>query len=565
MLMGVGIIDVDMTIKIQKMKAKILLLFLVFNFLSVVVIAQKEGSITNKIGFKFKMQDARHKFLTEGNVRLALNLYRELLVDYTNNAMVNYRIGECHYRLKNYELAVEYFQNAKNLNNEVDDELNYRLAEAYHRNNQLDKAIEAYNTFNASASKKQKKYYNITKRISQIDYAKKMITSPVKAKITNLGMNINSRGGDYAPSISADGRTMIFTSRRADTKGGGVDEGGDYKYFEDIYISDWDTVDNMWNKARPIEGKLNTDGHDASLSISPDGNQIFIYRNDGEAYIGDIFVSKKRLSSGTWGNPKPLGKPINTSYFESSASLSADGNKLYFVSEKEGKKYGAQGRGDIYVSEKISRTMWGEPKNLGPIINTPSDEISVFIHPDGKTLFFSSKGHLSIGGLDVFMSKLQDDGTWGKPENLGYPINTIGDDVHFVLSTDGKTAHYSSVKDGGLGERDIYKIDLSEYPILSDGVAISLSILKGVVISGEDKVAADITFKDATGNVVAKTSCDDNGNYFITLAGGNNYTATVSAEGYTTKTVDINLPLGKDGKTLIQEEVVELLKIANPE
>jgi len=546
------------------MKKNILLLILAFNFLSVAVIAQKEkDKKTGKIGYKFKMQDARHKFLTDGNVRASLNIYRELLKEYTNDAMVNYRIGECYYSLKSYELSVEYFQNAKRINNEVDDELYFNLGQAYHMNNQLDKSLEAYNTFNSTASNKDKKYYQIAKRLAQIDYAKKMVATPVKVNIENLGKNINSRGGDYAPSISADGRTMIFTSRRADTKGGEVDKGGDFKYFEDIYISDWDTTDNAWTRARPIEGKLNTEGHDASLSISPDGKQIFIYRNDGEVYIGDIFVSKKRATSGTWGNPKPLEKPINTSYFESSACLSADGNKLYFVSEKEGKKYGAQGRGDIYVAEKISRTVWGEPKNLGPVINTPGDEISVFIHPDGKTLFFSSKGHLSIGGLDIFMSKMQEDGTWGKPENLGYPINTIGDDVHFVLSTDGKTAHYSSVKEDGLGERDIYKIDLTEYPILSDGVAINLSILKGKVSSGEDKVIADIEFKNADGSVAGKTSCDENGSYFITLAGGNKYTATLTAEGYVTKTLDINLPLGK-GETFIQEEAFNLEKALVP-
>jgi len=487
------------------------------------------------------------------------------LVDYTNDATVNYRIAECHYSLKNYELAVEYFQNAKRLDPKVDDELYFNLAQAYHRNNQLDESLEAYNTFNASASKSDRKYYKVTERISQIDYAKKMIASPVKVKIENLGKNINSRGGDYSPSISADGKTMIFTSRRSDTKGGEVDKASDFKYFEDIYISDWDTIDNTWSKARPIEGKLNTEGHDASLSISPDGSRIYIYRNDGEVYIGDIFVSKKRASSGTWGNPKPLEKPINTSYFESSACLSADGNKLYFVSEKEGKKYGAQGRGDIYVAEKISRTMWGEPKNLGPIVNTEGDENLVFIHPDGKTLFFSSNGHLSIGGYDVYMSNLQEDGTWGKPENLGYPINTIGDDVHFTLSLDGKTAHYSSIRKDGLGERDIYKIDMTEYPVLSEGVSINLSILKGTVMSGDDKVAADVSFKDESGKEVAKTSCDDSGNYFITLSGGNKYKVAVTAEGYTPKTVEVILPLGNDGKTLIQEESFDLEKIVVPE
>ena len=536
------------------MRNKILLLLVVFGCMSAVVFGQDDKK-TGKIGYKFKMQEARHLFLTEGNVREALNIYRELLKDYTNDAMVNYRIGECHYSLNNFELAVEYFQNARKLNDKVDDDLYFSLGQAYNRNGQLDEALEAYNIYNSRASKGDRKLHNISKRIAQVDYAKKMMANPVNVKIENLGKNINSRGGDYAPSISADGKTLIFTSRRADTKGGGVDTKGDFKYFEDIYISQWDSVENTWGKATPIEGKLNTEGHDASLSISPDGNSIYIYRNDGEVYIGDIFVSKKRLSSGTWGTPKPLDKPINSSYFESSACLSADGNKLYFVSEKEGKKYGAQGRGDIYVSEKISNTVWGEPKNLGPVINTPEDEISVFIHPDGKTLFFSSKGHLSIGGLDIFMSKLQDDGTWSTPENLGYPINTIDDDVHFILSTDGKTAHYSAVKPDGFGERDIYKIDMSNYPILNEGVAINLSILKGIISSGDDKLVAQIEFIDSSGAVVGKTTSDESGSYFITLTGGKKYTLKVSAKGYQTKEVQVDLPLGKNETISVVESV----------
>lgn len=542
------------------MKKNILLLFLACSLISATGFAQDVDKKTGKVGYKFKMQEARHLFLTEHNVREALNIYRELLKDYTNDAMVNYRIGECHYELQSYELAVEYFQNARKLNEQVDDELYFSLGQAYHRNNQLDKSLEAYNTYNSTASKGAKKSHNIANRITQVDYAKKMIASPVNVKIENLGENINSRGGDYAPSISADGKTMIFTSRRSNTMGGGIDKAGDFKYFEDIYISIWDSVDNTWSKAHPIEGKLNTEGHDASLSISPDGSQIYIYRNDGLVYIGDIFVSKKRETSDTWGLPKALDKPINTSYFESSACLSADGNKLFFVSEREGKKNGAQGQGDIYVVEKISKTQWGEPKNLGSVINTPYDEISVFIHPDGKTLFFSSNGHLSIGGLDIFMSKLQDDGTWSKPENLGYPINTIDDDVHFVLSTDGKSAHYSAVKEGGMGERDIYRIDLSNYPILNEGVAINLSILKGKVTSGENKVVADIEFKGEAGNIVGKTTCDDDGNYFITLTGGKKYTLSISAQGFEVKTLTVDLPLGQnETKSLIEN--IDLVKI----
>lgn len=526
------------------------LTFLLMLFVSTSIsFAQTETKQKGKVTYKLKMAEAHHLMLGDNNYRAALNIYRELLTDFTNDAMINYRIGECYLNLNAPELAVEYFQNARKLQEKpISSALHYYLGIAYHKNLQLNEALESLEKFKATAKKKDLKTYDVSKALTQVNYAKKMKEHPVNVEIEILSENINSRGSDYAPSITADGKTMIFTSRRSDTKGGGVDKAGDYKYFEDIYLSSWDSIANDWGKAYPIEGSINTEGHDASLSISPNGHEIYIYRNDGSLYIGDIFVSKKRETSGKWSTPKPLEKPINTSYYESSASLSADGNKLFFVSERKEKKAGAQGKGDIYVVEKISKSAWGEPKNLGPTINTNEDEIAVFIHPDGKTLFFSSKGHLSMGGYDVFMSKFNDkDSTWSTPENLGYPINTVNDDIHFILSTDGKTAYYSNEKKEGMGERDIYKIDMSNYPVLTDGVAIKLSILKGSVKNQEEMpIVGQFTFKDTAGKEIAKTTSSSDGEYFITLAGEQTYTISVEAEGYQTKVFSVELGIGKN-------------------
>ena len=540
----------------MKFLQPILILFFVLS--STVMIAQetedKSPKKTNKVVYKLKMNEARHQYLN-GNIRGGLNIYREMLKEFTNDAVVNYRIGECYLDLKEWQLAVEYIQNAKNINEKVALELNYKLGEALHRNNQLDKSEVALTAYKITLKKKNP-LYNVDKLLAEVSYAKKLMLAPVKVDILNLGKNVNSRGGDYAPSLTADGQTMIFTSRRADTKGGEVDKAGDYKYFEDIYITKWDTNFKEWTKALPVEGKLNTEGHDASLSISPDGNQIYIYRNDGSVYIGDIFVSKKRRS-GVWGEPTALDKQINSSYFESSASLSADGNKLYFVSERQGKKYGAIGKGDIYVVDKISKSTWGEPRNLGSVINTTDDEISVFIHPDGKTLFFSSKGHLSMGGYDIFSSKLQLDGTWSTPENLGYPINTIDDDVHFVLNMDGKIAYYSTIREDGLGERDIYKIDLKNYDLLR-GTQKNLSIVKGNIeakLDGE-KVAADIEFKDAKGEIIAKTNTEETGDFLVTLPGNMKYTISVIATGYKSQTIEFELPIGEDKTFILVKNIV---------
>lgn len=532
---------------------RIFILFLVA--FSLTANAQDDkSSKPSKVTYKIKMNDARHQYLN-GNIRGGLNIYRELLKSYTNDAMINYRIGECYLDLKEWQLAVEYIQNAKKINPKVTPELGYKLGYALHRNNQLDLAEAELKEYKSNL-KKKKPLYDADKILAQVEFAKKMMFAPVKVEISNLGKNVNSRGGDYAPSLTADGQTMIFTSRRADTKGGGVDKAGDYKYYEDIYLTKFDSTINDWTKANPIEGKLNTEGHDASLSISPDGNQIYIYRNDGSVYIGDIFVSKKRRS-GAWGEPTALDKQINSSYFESSASLSADGTKLYFVSERQGKKYGANGKGDIYVVEKISRTVWGEPRNLGSVINTPEDEISVFIHPDGKTLFFSSKGHLSMGGYDIFSSRLQMDGTWSTPENLGYPINTVDDDVHFVLSTDGKIAYYSTVREDGLGERDIYQIDLKNYDLLK-GTQKNLSIVKGSIEAKLDglRLEAVIEFKDEKGELISSINTEETGDFLATLPGNIKYSATISALGYKAQTINFDLPIGEEKTYILVKNIV---------
>ena len=304
--------------------------------------------------------------------------------------------------------------------------------------------------------------------MKQCELAQKMLKNPIDVKIVNAGNNINSQYDDYSPSVSQDGKTMILTSRRSDTKGGQIHP-GDGKYFEDVYISRLDSATQAWSKSTPIAGKINTNGFDASMCIAPDGQVIYLYVNiAGKTGSGDIWASKLS-SSGKWASPKAIKvsddikktERVNSSYFESSATITGDGETMYFVSERPG----GQGNGDIYMAKKKG-SAWGKAVNLGDLINTEFSEISVFVHPDGNTLFFSSKGHDNMGGLDIFKS-VKKDGEWSKPQNLGVPINTINDDLHFILMADNKLAYYSSEKGTGIGGRDIYAIDLSKIDILT--------------------------------------------------------------------------------------------------
>ncbi|CAG0953417.1 MAG: tetratricopeptide repeat protein [Bacteroidetes bacterium] len=520
--------------------------------------SQAEETASKKIKgkHKIKMSQARHEYLN-GNPRVALNLFREVHRDIPKNATVNYRIAECHYAINNKELAVEYFKNALSLNEKVDKQAYFWYGMSLHRNGQLDEAFSAFEKFKATAKPAQLKQTHADHYIAQINEAKLQMSKPINVSLKNLGENVNSRFDDYSPSITADGKTMIFTSRRPDTQGGKVDEKSDNKYFEDIYISHFDEKENTWSEAEPIPGKINTVGHDASLGISKDGSMIFVYRNDGNLYIGDIFLSKISVSSNKWSTPKPLSKTVNSSYFESSASLSPDGKTLYFVSERP---KGSVGHADIYMSKRISKYNWTEPKNLGPVINSKEDEISVFIHPDGKTLFFSSKGNKSMGGYDIFMSRMNDDSTWTEPMNLGYPINTVDDDLHFVLSADYKTAYYSSIRPEGMGERDLYEIDFSHYDIMQ-GMGAKLSILKGKVLINDTSLTnipkIEITDSETGKTIFAIETDDESREYFITLTGDKKYKVTASASGHKSVTEEMYIPYTTE-KTFVMEKVFDL-------
>lgn len=505
---------------------------------------------------RLKAQKARHLFLN-GDTKGALEIYHEVHKSNSQNAALNTRIGECYLVLKNYSKAKEYLEKAYLINPLDPRETAFYLGQALHRLGEFDRAIQLFDEYIKDNNTKKEEVKDAIFFKQQVATAKELMSKPKDVTISNMGELINSQYDEYGPSISADGKTLIFTSRRPNNKGGAVDI-NDGKFYEDIYIAEWDDEKNSFGEAKPIQGRINAEYHDACLSISPDGKFIFVYKNiPGQTKSGDIYMSKLS-GTGKWGAPEPLPKQINSSYFESSASLSADGKWLYFVSERRG----GMGNGDIYRSKRISKTEWGEAENLGPVINTEEDEISVFIHPDGKTLFFSSKGHNTMGGYDIFKS-VYENGQWSKPENIGYPINTLEDDLHFVLSSDNQTAYYSAVSPNGYGERDILKIDMSRYAILEkDGkpkLSNGLSILKGSIVDTDagQAIEAELKILDANGVEVASTASGIDGEYFITLPGGKEYTIELKFKNFDAKE-KIFLPLDeKHTYTMVKHFLVD--------
>ena len=412
---------------------------------------------------------------------LAGDYWMELHIMEPENANFNYRLGLSYLNSNRNKLsALKYLklipadQLTKNYDYYDDTEKKapvesmYYLAHAYHLNNMVDSAIAVYQRFGKMVSAKHYMRPEMVHQIQMCNNAKIQFGNPVDYTITNLGSTINSEFGDFGPVISLDESSLFFTSnriRKDSSNWNSVDllQGN---YYNDVYVSYKDFNTDQWNEPELLNlNDLNT--HTATINVSPDGQRLFLYIND----LSVRGVYESQLIGETWGEPQKFGGDVNSDAWETHVALSADGNTLYFVNETKGGK----GKRDLYGAIRLPNGEWSKALNLGDVINTEWDEEAPFVHPDGKTLYFSSKGHNSIGGYDIFYTTLQDDNTWSEPQNIGYPVNTTDDDIFFVTSPDGRRAYYSSTRSGGYGSDDIYLIGL---PV---NVTQGLAVLKGYI------------------------------------------------------------------------------------
>ena len=357
----------------------------------------------------------------------------------------------------------------------------------------------------------------------------------IKGTITNVGNAINTPLDEFAPVISADGLMMIFTSRRPIIEG---DIEKNNQGMENVYVSYFDEKDKKWMEAKMMEKTINqTARNNSAIALSNDGQRMLLYRGDPD---GNIYESV--LKGVDWSEPVILPAPINSNKQESSASISPDGRTIYFVSDRKG----GQGGSDIWLCRQDNTGKWEKAENLGIVINTPQDEEGVFIHPDGKTIYFSSKGHNTIGGFDVFKSVFEND-KWSMPVNLGPPINTPNNDLFFTLKADGKTGYYSSAHEGGIGKEDIYEIKFRV------DTTPQLTMIKGnVTDESNNPVGSKIQISDnKTGTLISmQESNSATGNFLVSLPSGKIYKMQISAEGYDMHTEDFNIPKGAKFKEL---------------
>ncbi|ABG59965.1 OmpA family protein [Cytophaga hutchinsonii] len=385
-----------------------------------------------------------------GDSKTALNQYLQAYKLNQTNASLNYKIGVQYLKSEYPHKCLSYFESAYKLDPKVDKDILFNLGVAYQENHRFDEAADYFTKYRATLDPSNPFLKKIDRRLYECANGKEFMEKPVDVKIQSVSSVVNSPYSDFAPVISADEKVMIFTSRRPGSTGGSFDENG--QYYEDIYISK--KIAGQWGAPQNIGSNINTEFHDASIALSADGSELFIYKDDN---AGDIYYCKQR-ADGSWSKPLPIEGSVNSrTYRENAAAVSPDGNTLFFASNREG----GYGKLDLYMVKMNDKGFWGKPINLGPTINTEVDDESPFMDFDGMTLYFSSRAHKGMGGLDIFKTYYDSTkGDWTEPINMGYPINSADDDINFVLSGDGGHGYYASAKDDGVGEKDIYMISM---------------------------------------------------------------------------------------------------------
>ncbi len=440
----------------------------------------------------------------------------------------------------NYLNAKEAYKQAFKIDPNFAPERYYFFAESELKTGDYEQALTHYKLYKNQGNPSIQRIELADKYIKDCEFAIEAVKNPVPFKPENLGPNVNTADQEYLAALTTDESTLIFTRQ--------------INRNEDFYRSYKDG--ESWTKATFLSNNINTPSYnEGAQCLSPDGQFLFFTgcnRPDGLGRC-DIYVSQKEGEG--WSKPVNLGFPINTKGWESQPSLSADGRTLYFVSDRRG-GYGSY---DIWKSEIGDDGKWAMPVNLGPNINTSYDEQSPFIHPDNQTLYFSSNGWVGLGNKDLFISRLDTTGNWALPQNLGYPINTYGEESGLTINASATKAYFSSDNFDGYGGFDIYS-----FPLPEKIRPIAVNYVKGVVFDAETKakLGALVDIIDLKDDKTLHISYSDkiDGTFLTTLSTGKEYSINVSKDGYLFYSENFSIEKNQIGKPIILE--VPLQKIA---
>lgn len=459
----------------------------------------------------------------------ALPLFVQVIDAGEKNPLVHYKTGICFENspeISTQVKAIPYFEHALANSKDIPASLYMQLGELYLKDENIKKALETFTKYKEIHKNDKKAVERADRAIGTCHNAAVFMSVPRTMKVNRMSNTVNSQYTEYNPVVSADESVLAFTALRPNT---GKTRSGD-KFIEEVYIS-YNTA-GTWSEPKVVP--IASDYNVGTAGMSADGQRMLIFMG-GVNDPGNIFTITRTGES--WSKPSIIANTINSPKLESTASITPDGKTIYFASDR----IGGYGGLDIYKIERKSGDTWSSPVNLGAEVNSPDNEDAPFIHPDQRTLFFTSDGHNTMGGRDIFKSTFV--GTkWSKPENMGYPVNTTANDNYFTLIADGTRGYFSSDRKGGYGSQDIYFIDMPE-----ESRNIPLTMLKGKILNAETgkpmptKIYVIDNETDKKLDFVYNPD-PETGNYLVILPPSKNYDIIIESEGFLPYTLNVNIP-----------------------
>jgi outer membrane protein OmpA-like peptidoglycan-associated protein len=459
--------------------------------------------LDGKEQYDFLYYDKAEKYLKEA-IRLDKKFYEAYLL-----------LGDMYSKLLRFEESARYYREAVRLDSLFYKPVFFSLANAEMRSGDYKRALIHFSAYIDLKAGPEKNILMAYKSVKDCEFSIKAIASPVPFAPQSAD-SVNTKDDEYWPSITADGQTLMFTRQV-------ILQGGSKKSNEDFYVSY--ARGTLWSKAFNAGPPLNTPQNEGAQSIASDGRYMYFTACDRTAGLGRCDLYYSGFDGSRWSPARNVGAPVNSNFWESQPSISANGRMLFFTSNRPG----GLGGMDIWYSVKNEYGAWKEPENLGEKINTTGDEMSPFIHFDSKTLYFSSNGQVGLGGHDIYMSKMLGDSAWSEPENLGYPINTYNDELGLIINAEGSNAYFSSVRDPKKG-KDIFFFSLYE-----NARPDPVSYFRGKVYDSETMAMLKSDYELVnlrTGEVVSSGQTDGSGSFLVCLPSGFNYGLNVNKPGY---------------------------------
>ena len=517
------------------------------------------------------------------NFKAALQEYQYAFKFNPKSADLNFKMGNAYLYTNEKYKALKYLTKAEKLNPDVDTFLDFYLGMAKQLDMDFSGALKHYVKFEGATKSKHVETLGkmLKKRKLECKHGKTITAKPIRAWIDNVS-NINSPEDDYSPCISTDGGTIMFTSRREN--GHTADAVGVYD--GDIYMTEISNT-GKWSKPKNVGEPLSTENDETSTMLSYNGTKLLVFKTEGEDY--NVYESK--LKGAKWSEPGKLDRSLNTIVNQTHATYNFNDRKIYFISDKQ---VGSSSKGtDIYFCGRMNgkKGDFGAAQTIGKEVNTKFNEGSVYMHPDGETMYFSSEGHNSMGGYDIFMSEKKQ-GVWQKPTNMGYPINTPYDDHFFAATASGKYAYISSNREGGKGGLDIYKVtfwgtpkqlivDTEDYLLASVANPIqdvkieskvkvnkkSLTVFKGITIDAITSKAVEAKMEivdNSTGQKIETFITNSaTGKFLLSLNAGRNYGISVQADGYLFHSENFDIPKSSSFNMVNKEIKLKNIKIGS--